>query len=167
MLDAPAALDKLGCQPVEQFGVARRAAKLAEVARVRGEAAAEMPLPETVDEHAGRERVFGSGDPAGERSATAGGVAVLGGNDRGEFSAEHGGSSLLNRSGVARTGHGDRRGGRPDVSHCQRRRSRLGLIGTVRLLEVGEFLGDRLVAGPLFVGQAGRSECQLPHRELG
>ena len=167
MLDAPAAGDKLGGQPVEQFGVARQAAELAEVARVWGQTAAEMPLPEPVDEHPGRERVFGSGDPAGERSATAGGVAVLEGNDLGEFSTEHGGSSLFNRRGIARTGDGDWRGGRPDVSHSQRRRSRLGLVGTVRLLEVGEFLGDRLVAGTLFVGQSGWSERQLPHRELG
>ena len=167
VLDTPAALDKLGGQPVEQFGVAWRASELAEVARVRGQAAAEMPLPETVDEHAGRERVFGSSDPAGERGATAGGAAVLGGNDRGEFSTEHGGSSRLDRGRVARPGHGDRRGGRPNITNSQRRRGRLGLIGTVRLLEVGEFLGDRLVAGSLFVGETSRSESQLPHRELG
>ena len=167
VLDAPAAGDKLSGQPVEQFGVAWRASELAEVARVWGEAAAEVPLPEPVDEHPGRERVFGIGDPAGECGATAGGAAVLRRHDLGEFSTEHGGSSRLDGGGVARPGDGDRRGGRPDVSHGQGCRSRLGLIGTVRLLEVGEFLGDRLVAGTLLVGETCRCEGQLPHRELG
>jgi hypothetical protein len=56
-LDAPAGVDEALREPVEQFGMARRAALLAEVARCAHEAATKMVLPDAVHHHAGSERI--------------------------------------------------------------------------------------------------------------
>jgi hypothetical protein len=56
-LDPPAALHELHCQPVEQLGVRRRVAHLPEVLERRDDAAAEVLLPDAIDDDAGGERV--------------------------------------------------------------------------------------------------------------
>src|SRR5205085_11337077 len=60
-LDRPAGGEALR-QVVEQLGVRRRLAELAEVARGADEALAEVVLPDAVDHHARRQRVVGAGD---------------------------------------------------------------------------------------------------------
>ncbi len=69
-LDVPAALDELVCQPVEQFRMRRGRRLRAEVVGVFDEAAAEMSLPDAVDDHAGDERIGRVGEPAGQCRAT-------------------------------------------------------------------------------------------------
>ena len=70
----PAARDELGGEPVEQFGMRRVAAHRAEVVRRGDDALAEVVLPESIDDDAGRERVIGTREPFGERRAAAGGI---------------------------------------------------------------------------------------------
>ena len=97
-LDAPAALDEGMGQPVEQLGMRRRLAVLAEVARRRDDPPAEMLLPDPVDHHPGGQRVVGARDPPRQRHAPAAGgeLPVAVGLDDG-------------RLGVARDGAGEAR----------------------------------------------------------
>jgi len=55
--DRPAVLDEISGQPFEQVGVSRLFAERTEVAGAADQPAAEVPGPDTVDEHLGRERV--------------------------------------------------------------------------------------------------------------
>ena len=71
-LQAPAARDELGRQPVEQLRVRGFVAHRAEVAGGADEAPAEVVLPEPVDHHAGRQRMVGPDQPIGQRRAPAG-----------------------------------------------------------------------------------------------
>ena len=70
-LDVPAAGDELVCQPIEQLRMRRRRRLSAEVVGVLNEAAAEMSLPDAIDEHAGHERIGRIGKPAGQCRATS------------------------------------------------------------------------------------------------
>jgi hypothetical protein len=69
---APAARDELGGQPVEQFGVRRRFAHLAEVARRAHDALAEVMLPDAVHHHPRREGVIGRDEPLGKTTPRIG-----------------------------------------------------------------------------------------------
>ena len=60
---------QFGREPVEQFGVRRLLAHLAEVVRRADEAAAEVPLPDAVGDHSPGERVVGSREPLRQRRA--------------------------------------------------------------------------------------------------
>ncbi len=71
-LDAPAVLHELGREVVQQLGVGRLDAHLAEVADRFDDAVAEHLRPLAVDEHARGERVVGRGDPVRDRGAAAG-----------------------------------------------------------------------------------------------
>ena len=70
--DVPAAGDEFLGQPVKELRMRRRRCLRAEVVGVLDEAAAEMSLPDAVDDHAGHERIGRIGEPAGERRATPG-----------------------------------------------------------------------------------------------
>ena len=76
-------------QPVEQLGMRRGLAEPAEVARGGHEALAEVVLPDPVDDHAGRERIVGPAQPAGQGEPPAGRAR------RGRR-----GGSILRRSGI-------------------------------------------------------------------
>ena len=65
-LDRPAVGHELGREMIEQFGMARRFAAHAEVARRGHQTRAEVVLPDPIDDHAGRERVLWARDRAGE-----------------------------------------------------------------------------------------------------
>ena len=73
-LEPPAAVHELGGQPVEQLGVGRRLAQLAEVVGRRHDSAAEVILPEPIGHHPGRPRVAAVGQPVGQRPSLAGSV---------------------------------------------------------------------------------------------
>ena len=64
VLERPAVFDQLDGQPVEQFGVGRGFAVGAEVVGRGDDSAAEVVLPEPVDDDAGRQRLVGPGEPA-------------------------------------------------------------------------------------------------------
>ena len=77
-LEPPAVADQLAGQPVEQLGMRRRLPLLAEVARRGDDPAAEVVLPEPVDDHPGQQvarapvdvgEPVGQGRPAIRRSA--------------------------------------------------------------------------------------------------
>ena len=70
-LNRPAACDELYRQVVEQPGMRRPLAKLAEVAGSGHEPPAEMLLPDAVDHHSRREGVFGRRDGLGQRQPPA------------------------------------------------------------------------------------------------
>ena len=69
----PAVLHKIGGQPIEQIGVGGRFAIEAKVARGVHDAASEMVLPNTVDEHSCGQRMLPIGQVSGVGDATAGG----------------------------------------------------------------------------------------------
>ena len=75
VLQAPAVLHELDREPVEQFRVRGPFAADAEVVGRAHQALAEVPLPDAVDDDAGRERVVRRGDPLGQGRAP-----LLGGN---------------------------------------------------------------------------------------
>jgi hypothetical protein len=70
-LDGPAALDEADGQPVEQFGMTRFLAAIAEVVAGRHQASAEVMLPDAVDHDASRQRIVRRGDPAGQLQSPA------------------------------------------------------------------------------------------------
>ena len=70
-LQAPASADQLGGQPVQQLGVRRLFAHRAEVAGRGDESAAEMMLPEPVDDHPRGQRVFGADQPVRQGASAA------------------------------------------------------------------------------------------------
>ena len=63
LFEAPAVRDEAAREPVEQLGMRRRLAELAEVARRADEPAPEMVLPDAVDDHAGGERILRLREP--------------------------------------------------------------------------------------------------------
>ena len=70
--DAPAALDELRRQPVEQRGIGRQLAARAEVVGSPHDPPSKVQLPDAVDKHARCQRIRGAGDPAGQlQPATA------------------------------------------------------------------------------------------------
>ena len=79
-LQAPAIGDEAMGQPVEQLGMRRLLAQLAEVARGGHQPAAEMILPDAVDDDARGERIVRLREPAGQRRAAARGVGEIGGD---------------------------------------------------------------------------------------
>ena len=56
-LDAPAVLDEVAGQPVEQFGMRGALAHLAEIVGRADDAFAEMMLPDAIDHHARGQRI--------------------------------------------------------------------------------------------------------------
>ena len=75
-LEFPTAIHKLGREPVEQFGMARSLAQFAEVTGIECQPGPKMVLPKAVRNHARAERVFGIGQPTGERRASPCGLRV-------------------------------------------------------------------------------------------
>ena len=73
-LEPPAVLDERRRQPVEQFGMAGAVALGAEVVDRLHQPGAEVVLPEPVDDHPGRQRMLGRGQPAGQPGARVGHV---------------------------------------------------------------------------------------------
>ena len=71
-LDAPAALDELGREPVEQFRMRRPLAHLAEVARRAHDAFAEVMLPDPVHHDARGQRILRRRKPLGESAPPPG-----------------------------------------------------------------------------------------------
>ena len=53
-------------QPIEQLGMRRLFAQLAEVARRAHQCLAEVPQPDAIDEHTGRERIVAAGHGVGQ-----------------------------------------------------------------------------------------------------
>ena len=76
LLDAPAAVHELDRQPVEQLRMRRLLAHLAEVVERRDDAAAEVMLPEPIDDHARGQRIVRRREPLGERQPPARRAAV-------------------------------------------------------------------------------------------
>ena len=70
-LDLPAVRDQLGGQPIQQLGVGRRLAQLAEVVGGRHDGPAEVILPEAIRQHARRPRVSRVRQPIGQRPSLA------------------------------------------------------------------------------------------------
>jgi hypothetical protein len=58
LFEAPTAPDQLACERIEQFGMRGLAAIEAEIAWLLDESCSEMPEPEPVDDHPGKERVL-------------------------------------------------------------------------------------------------------------
>ena len=97
LLDRPPRVDKLRRQPVQQFRMRRALPELAEVAGRRHDAPAKAPLPQAVDEDAGRERVFGRHDGAGQFEPSAAPLEQVGrvsAQDR-EKTPRHGRAEVL------------------------------------------------------------------------
>ena len=65
LIDQPDATNCVG-EIIEQFGMRRRLAELAEIAGVRDDPLAEVVLPDAVDHHAGRQRILGPRQPLGQ-----------------------------------------------------------------------------------------------------
>ena len=76
-LDLPAASHEFVGQPVEQFRMRRRLAELAEVVGRRHDAAAEVVLPQPIDEHPRRQRIVLGGDPVRQHRAPAARLRAL------------------------------------------------------------------------------------------
>ncbi len=70
--DAPTALDKPGGQPVDELRVVGAGAVTAKIVGGPDQSSAEMVLPDPIDHHPGRQRVFRAGNPLGQ---DLGGVA--------------------------------------------------------------------------------------------
>ena len=70
-LEAPAFLDEVRREPVEQLWMRRLLAGAAEVVRISGDGLVEMPEPDPVHDGSGGEWVIGAGDPFGEGLAAA------------------------------------------------------------------------------------------------
>jgi hypothetical protein len=80
--EAPVVADEFLSEEVEEFGVGRAFALETEIAGGIDEAAAEVMVPEAVDDDAGEEvagAVFGIGHPVGERASPLGSADVFGG----------------------------------------------------------------------------------------
>ena len=75
----PSRADELGREPIEQFGMGRRHAVIAEITWRRNEAPSEMSLPDPVHHDPRRERIRRIGNPVGE-----GETALLLGRLRGQ-----------------------------------------------------------------------------------
>ena len=69
-LHAPAPLDELGGQPVQQFRMGRGGPQLAEVSGRGHQAPAEMVLPDAVHHYPGRQGVIGLSQPPGQSQAS-------------------------------------------------------------------------------------------------
>ena len=65
-LELPVLGDELARQPVEQVRVRGALAVEAKVVRRADDAAAEMVVPDAVNQHAGGQRILGAGDPLGQ-----------------------------------------------------------------------------------------------------
>src|SRR5260370_1581662 len=63
-LERPAVGNKLTSQGIEQLGMSRRLAELAEIAGRAHDPGAKVLLPDAVDDHAGRQRMVRPGKPA-------------------------------------------------------------------------------------------------------
>ena len=70
-LDRPTVGDEPGGKPIEQVGVARRPALLAEVVGRGDQTSAEVMLPDAIDHHARKQGVFRVGHPVGQLAAAA------------------------------------------------------------------------------------------------
>ena len=70
LIDQPDAMNRRR-QMVEQFGMRGPLAQQAEIAGRADDAAAEMVLPDAVDDHAGRQRVVAAGDGPGQFEPSA------------------------------------------------------------------------------------------------
>ena len=71
LLDAPAAVHELDRQPVEQLRMRRLLAHLAEVIERRHDAAAEMMMPDAIDDHARGQRIVRRRQPLRQRPPAA------------------------------------------------------------------------------------------------
>ena len=72
VLQAPAVFDKLDRQPIEQLRMRRPLALHAKIVRRGHDPAAEVMLPESVDDHASGQRMIGPREPIGELRSAAG-----------------------------------------------------------------------------------------------
>ena len=81
VLEAPARVAQFGGQPIEQGGMRGQRSQAAEIGRRGHDAAAEVMHPHSIGDHPRRQRVVGSGQPAGKRQPAAGGrqLRALGG----------------------------------------------------------------------------------------
>ena len=77
-LQRPAILDEPGREPVEQLRVRRELAQPAEIVDRTDQALAEMPAPDAIHDHPGRERVPRAGQPSGQLEPAAGLGAIAG-----------------------------------------------------------------------------------------
>ena len=96
LFERPAVFDKPVGEVVEEFGVGWDGSGAAEVVGIAGEALAEVPGPDAVDDDAGGEGISFGGDPVGEGEAALAFVA-------GEF----GGCHLAERFRGAESSGGD------------------------------------------------------------
>ena len=76
-LEPPFMSDQPAREPIEELGVGRGRAELAEVVRAADDAPAEVVLPHAVGDHAGRELIVGRRDPLGEDAPTPRGTRAL------------------------------------------------------------------------------------------
>ncbi len=70
----PTTADKLGGEPIEQFGVGRRNADFSEIGWTGHDASAEVMHPNPIDNYAGRQWVVGLYEPSCEGKAPSAGV---------------------------------------------------------------------------------------------
>ena len=126
LLEAPALRDEAPREPVEQFGVRGLVAELAEIVGRASDPAAEVILPDAVDDGAGGERVVGLGDPRSECGTAAGRVFERSDHGRlGGDEGEEGGRDLALATAAAL--HECRRGGARSVGRDEGLGQRGGL----------------------------------------
>src|SRR5688500_11995536 len=70
-LQAPAAIEKFTCQPVEQLRMRGNGAHRSKVAARGDDALSKMVLPQPIDDNSGREWMVGEREPLRERRAPA------------------------------------------------------------------------------------------------
>ena len=78
LLDAPAVVDKIASQIIQQFGMGGMRAHASEVAWRGDDAVSEMIMPDAIHHHARRQGIGWIGEPSGQRAAAAGGVDARG-----------------------------------------------------------------------------------------
>src|SRR6516162_5125603 len=102
LFDTPAAVHEFDSQPVQQFRMRRRIPHLAEIVESRNDAASEVMMPDAVDNHAGRQRVFPRGKPFRQSSPASGGLSIRRRNLRGRISVgRHGYEARLHLRSMA------------------------------------------------------------------
>ena len=77
MLDAPAARDELGGEPVQQFRVGGRQPRSAKIRRACNDSAPEVAHPELIHEDAGRQWMIRLRQPSCQRQPAAAGFRAL------------------------------------------------------------------------------------------
>ena len=76
VLEAPIVVHQFAGQPVDQFGVLRRATLATKVEESRRQGRTKMPIPQVIYRHPCGQRIAWIGDPAGQGCAASGAVML-------------------------------------------------------------------------------------------